>query len=544
MKRFKDSRYGLFVHYVFGITPRPDLTLPDTWEELTENFDAEAFADAAAKMKVDYVVFTAWHFRMRPLYPSKVTESLRPGCSSKRDLLGDVIDALKKRGIETILYTHPRDGHDLVGKDREVTGWGEGSEKGREDTPKKEDFDFKKWNAYVQGLYSELAERYGGRIAGFYTDGVGPTRGRSPGMEENFQIVDYTALRRVMKASDPDMAMIQNYFGYIFSDDFAMPEGFFGYESEIGFDPYRLPAPSDSIALCPFVGWWPHEKNAVRMAPEDMALYTLFAASSSRAGGVCWANSPFSGGREWPKDSAETLFETGEILEKYREILDSARPSGWRPTLPGETIEKLGGVFLVGGEEREILFVTDKAPEKIVLPIPEDGSEISDPEPLTDGVSVREFSRTEDGFVISVSGTGLRAVAFRKTGGKTSCEWINDADKRLRFEGGWKYVHLKKEDLSPLGCYDSDYHAAEEKGASVFTFFEGDFIQIFTAPAEDGAMAKVFIDGVDVGEFTSGKAPALTPSFSGERLFGGTHTLYIVSIDDRPFKLDAIKILL
>ena len=42
--------------------------------ESVDNFDVLRFVDEVASMRVEYVIFTAWHARTIALYPSKVTK--------------------------------------------------------------------------------------------------------------------------------------------------------------------------------------------------------------------------------------------------------------------------------------------------------------------------------------------------------------------------------------------------------------------------------------------------------------------------------------
>lgn len=553
MNAFENMKYGLFVHLVAAITPRVDGSVPETADEIAKEFDVTAFAESVKRMGVQYLILTAWHYRMRPLYPSAVTERYRPGNSCSRDLLGEIIDAANERGVSVILYTHPRDGHDLEGRERIDTGWGEGFEEGRPDTPDPAKFDCEKWNGYVLDLYRELAERYGKKIIGFYTDGVGPVRGRDPVMTKNRLIVDYTAIRDIMKSANEDLVMIQNYFGYLFSDDIGMPEAYFRYERKIGFDPARLPAPSGCIAVCPFEGgWWPRQeargKDARLMKPEDIALYTLFAASSSPAGGVSWASGPYSDGASWPVGVTQTMEEAGRLLETYREYCFDAAPGRAWGALPGDTLSSLGGVFSTASRDKktEYLFVTGLSGKTVKLSPAADGCLLTDPKVMTGDIAVESFFRTEDGYELTLSGDigALPAViAFRRSEATLESEWINDTDKRIRYEGSWKYVHLTEADQSSLGCYDSDMRAASEKGDRAFIAFEGDRVSVYGCARPEGGRAAVFIDGVLSGYADcGGETENRKRLFTSRDLHGGIHTLYLELISDAPFMLDAVRI--
>ncbi|MGC5376447.1 hypothetical protein ACPXAO_23355, partial [Salmonella enterica] len=75
-----------------------------------------------------------------------------------RDLLGELILALRSAGIDVQLYTHPRDGHDFSPADQTRTGWGVEGADGQPD-PSPEDFDRNRWNDFIAEAYSELLER-------------------------------------------------------------------------------------------------------------------------------------------------------------------------------------------------------------------------------------------------------------------------------------------------------------------------------------------------------------------------------------------------
>lgn len=120
---FEQSKYGIFAHYVQGLTMRPNGTYPSDVDSLAAEFNATQFAADVNSFGADYVIFTAWHLAMRPLYPSAVNESWRPGQSADRDVIRDLINALKPYGIRLVLYIHATDGHDFSSTDQALTGW-------------------------------------------------------------------------------------------------------------------------------------------------------------------------------------------------------------------------------------------------------------------------------------------------------------------------------------------------------------------------------------------------------------------------------------
>lgn len=557
MKPYSQMKYGLFVHYVYELARYSDGSAPESMDAFADGFHVEAFADSVQRMGVEYLILTAWHYRMRPLYPSAVTERWRPGNSCRRDLLGQIIDAMNDRGIAVILYTHPRDGHDLEEPERTATGWGEGYAHGREDTPHPDRFHYETWNRYVRELYTELAQRYGKKIIGFYTDGVGPTCGRSGRMEENRQIVDYLMIRDIMKKENPDIVMIQNYFGYLFSNDYAMPEGFFGYEDTMHYrNTEKWPACRKALAICPFDGgWWPAPEprgaDVRKMPVADMVRYTLFNASCTDGGGLCWASGPYCEGSLWPEGVSQTMEAAGRQIHRFRESVLDAVPCSAYPTHSGDTLEDKDFRFFTASKDGKFVFLhllRSPGDSAITLPRTEDGSVLTSPVSLTQGVSVEAFAPCADGCTLTLAGEYdpvATVIRFCRSTPEPvwEIEWINNTDKRIRYEGNWKYRHLTGTDPLPHGCFEADFHTASHKGDSLFLAFEGSFAQVFCNLRPGNGAAQVFLDGVFVGRIETDGATAVRQlGFRSIDLHGAWHTLYLVLDDDKPFELDAVKI--
>ena len=81
-------KYGMFIRHILKEARYADGRKAQTFDEMADAFDTEDFADSLARMGVEYIVYTAWHFAVQPLYPSAVSEKWRPGNCPKRDLLG------------------------------------------------------------------------------------------------------------------------------------------------------------------------------------------------------------------------------------------------------------------------------------------------------------------------------------------------------------------------------------------------------------------------------------------------------------------------
>ena len=555
-------RYGFFVHYIAPLALYRDGTAPSSFDEAANRFDVPGFVRDIVRMKVDYLIFTAWHFRMIPLYPSAVTEKIRPGCSVKRDLLGEIIDGVHRAGIGVILYTHPRDGHDFVGKERTDCGWGEGwyrTEKEEDlSRPDPKTFDYPAWNAYVQALYKELIARYGDRIDGIFTDGMGPCILKSNWPDYTRPVVDYLEIRRTVR-SDPRRILIQNYFGCEFSDDYIMPEGFFGLERKLPVR--RWPACEKAIATSPFSGWAAsgrYGEDVRLLSPGDIALYTVFQSTCVRAGGVCWASGPYCGGG-WDVGVMETMQEVGRHMERLRPAIRDTVPSTSWPTVSGDTIESRHGVFAASSSDRtrEFVHVADIPEDGIViLPAPEDGAGFRNPRAVTGGVTVSSFEQDGTSVRVTLRGTPDEVdtvIVFDRVNDPAAprWKWIDCADKRLRYlpVEDWTYRAVggygegEDRNIGTLGAYEYDTRTAERETARMDTWIEGSEVEIYGSADPAGGEADLVIDDMFVARLSSRGAVRKNRVLLGSsgELAGGIHTVTLVA-RGRGFEFDAMRI--
>lgn len=260
---------------------------------MADGFDAEGFANDAKAFGVEYVMFTAWHARQLPLYPSAVQQRWRgPGLNANRDMIGDMIRAVKSKGIRVMLYTHPHDGHDFISdQDKRAVGWSAGNYFPK---PNFAEFDYKKWNDYQSEMYAELAKRYGNLIDGLYMD-------EGDNSEAGDDVVDYNRIRAAIRAVNPNLFVIQNFYFTGYLGDSAGVEYF--RWAEFG-DPSGKTWPARrkaSIQPVITTTWWadrPADSQPdLPYSAEAMYRYTVLQASSNANGaGVAWAAGPYVGG--------------------------------------------------------------------------------------------------------------------------------------------------------------------------------------------------------------------------------------------------------
>jgi Alpha-L-fucosidase len=144
------AKYGLMFHWTSQSMPRegPPLSYCDA----VRSFNVEKFADMVANSGAGFVVLTTSHAGFYFPGPNAVIDSILPGRTCPRDLVGDMADALNQRHIRLELYFHP--GHD-------DTPWWQRTHFGEDKSAY-----FKQWRAVI----SSIGDRYGTRLSGWWFD--------------------------------------------------------------------------------------------------------------------------------------------------------------------------------------------------------------------------------------------------------------------------------------------------------------------------------------------------------------------------------------
>ena len=99
-----DLKYGLFSHYVWaggsGTTDQSGKPAKNIQEQIN-TFDVSQYVRDCKTFSVQYVIFTAWHARMNPLYYSPVYRKWRDNADKNnpdkndRDIIAELANALK-----------------------------------------------------------------------------------------------------------------------------------------------------------------------------------------------------------------------------------------------------------------------------------------------------------------------------------------------------------------------------------------------------------------------------------------------------------------
>ncbi|MEY4387924.1 MAG: hypothetical protein RLY20_3207, partial [Verrucomicrobiota bacterium] len=409
LANFRRMKYGFFVHYVWGgsaytVTVNADGSRPAGLDDLANRFDAQGFADDLAQMQVEYVIFTAWHANINCLWPSAAMNNWLTNHTSHRDLLGDIIDAVKAKGIRVLLYTHPRDGHDLSQPDQVATGWG-GPGSGAD--PDWNLFNRQKWNDFMNDIYGDLVNRYGSRIDGLYLD-------EGSASANSYSVVDYPRLRQTIKSRNPDLIMIQNNYGNLYSCDVGDQEiygGHYGGAYDPGSDANGWAASANPMSMVIGSIFWASQSVGTWVVPYNataMFRMTVLRAgvNSNTGGGVNWAAGPYPGGG-WETGVLPIMKQVGAYIQPIRRSICNTLPSQSWITPANATINSLAnGIVATRSPDDGTEFVhvlTAPATNTITLPAPADGRGYASASLLANGHPVTLVRNVDSSITLTLS---------------------------------------------------------------------------------------------------------------------------------------------
>lgn len=154
---FKDAGYGLMFQWTNRATPPNGDIKP--WDQKVDDFDLDSLVNLVEQSGASFVVWSVTWGQQYISAPIRSLDEILPGRTTKRDLLGELADALKAKGVRLIFYYHY--GYDCYhSKDPEWLKASGG------DSPDKT-----KLFQNIGGIMTEIGERYGDRLDGWFLDG-------------------------------------------------------------------------------------------------------------------------------------------------------------------------------------------------------------------------------------------------------------------------------------------------------------------------------------------------------------------------------------
>ena len=159
---FRDARWGAFVHFLAS----DDLSA-EQWNERVDAFDVDGLAAQLASVGAGYLFITTGQNSGHYCAPNETYDrivGITPSKCSRRDLVGDLADALRPHGIRLLAY-HPSGAPDRDPVAVERLQW------------TKHEWGAPGWRLpefqrMWEGVIREWSERWGERVAGWWLDGV------------------------------------------------------------------------------------------------------------------------------------------------------------------------------------------------------------------------------------------------------------------------------------------------------------------------------------------------------------------------------------
>ncbi len=408
-----DMRYGLFIHWV-GCSPTqgagvtaPDGTpyLPGSLDAYANDIEVEAVADEIARLGFEYVLITDFHGFGTMLHPSEASDRWRGnGYAAERDVIGEMIAALKQRGIGFVLFTHPVAGHTYT--DKAELGWDDPTD------------NYKHYNDFINDIYAELAERYGNEMMGMGFDSEFGLSGNT-----NFTgKLDLGRLRETILSKAPNLQL----YGLAAPNEtceFGHREVYDGswhspwktreaddYESE------TWPAYLRKTSIVQARHWatiGSAETGRANLNADQLYRYSVLQSAVATEGpGNAWAASPYPDGT-WEKDVGEVFAEVAATMQPVRASLTRVYPSTSYPTLEGETLTSLKhGIVATKSTDNRIEYIHVLNPpdgKVLTLPPPADGKRFTSARVLASGspIELRQI-------------VGRELFPAGETGGKSS----------------------------------------------------------------------------------------------------------------------------
>lgn len=163
---FRDAQYGLFIHWgCYAVPAKGEWYLnqsqmdPAEYRKFSEQFKAEKFdarewAKLAKRWGMKYVVFTTRHHDGYAMWDSSVNSWNAAKVGPQRDILGELVPALRAEGLKVGYYYSPANWSNPDYAGYRVRGWPSGKNW-------KDDAARQRFNAYYLAEFRELMGKYG-----------------------------------------------------------------------------------------------------------------------------------------------------------------------------------------------------------------------------------------------------------------------------------------------------------------------------------------------------------------------------------------------
>lgn len=515
-ERWKRMKYGQFTHYVWDgagqVTRLPDGSASPSIDYVANNFDAAKYADDLQSMGVEYVIFTAWHANFNPLFNSSTFD--RYGYwyrRSQRDMLGDMITAVRAKGIRVLFYTHPN-----------------------------QPIDFNWWthNNMINDIYAEMIDRYGDQIDGFYMDENDPG-GNQDGM------VDFVRLGQTIHRRNPDLMLIQNFYGNLYCNSVPMGES----GPTTGWFSKDIAGASTTSYAQVMSNTWsaqvPVSQFAATRSPEGIFRAAVMAAGScTDGGGTAWASGPFPGG-QWEQGVLEAMQGAGQLMAPVAESIKNTYPSTSWPTAPGTWIGNLpNGITATRSpdDSKEYIHVLNPPTgNTLTLPAPADGKIFANARLLTNNQAVT-MVRNARALKLTLTGSNTwdvnDTVIVMDVVSSGDPYLANNTSPDATYTGSWTYDGNRA-----TNEFGRDVHTTTVNGDFVEYAFNGTNIELVVSTGTNRGTMDIYVDNVfqqSVNGYSTTDGLRKT-IYQGSGFARGNHTLKVVKTGGTFLAIDAFK---
>ncbi len=230
---FDEAKFGLFMHYgLYSLHGRhewvqfreqiPVAEYAKLKDRFTaENFDADFITDLALEAEMKYINITTRHHDSFCLFDSKYTDFKSTNSPAKRDLVAELADQCRKKGLGLCFYySHGRDWRHPHAPNND--GWG-GNARPKYKKPEPhyaygDQHDLDKYLDFMKGQITELLTNYG-PIAAIWLDGIGTPQSR----KEKIHLFRCQELYDHIHAQQPQV-LVSYKQGLLGTEDFMAPE--------------------------------------------------------------------------------------------------------------------------------------------------------------------------------------------------------------------------------------------------------------------------------------------------------------------------------
>ncbi len=311
---FKQARFGLFLHYgLYSLLGRhewvqfrekiPVAEYAKLKDRFTaEKFDADFITDLALQAGMKYVNITTRHHDSFCLFDSKYTDFTSVNSPAKRDLVGELAEACRKKGLGFYLYySHGRDWRHPHAPNNDQ--WG-GSARPKYDTPDPhyktgDDHDLQQYVQFMWNQITELLTNYG-PIGGIWLDGIATPASRP----ETIALFRCQELYDHIHAMQPQV-LVSYKQGLLGTEDFRAPERNWKGQSDVPLEICDTLQPR---------GWGYIKEDDGKHKTPDQVMAMLERARAIPAN-LLLNSGPLPDGSIHPED-VKTLREVGRRLDK------------------------------------------------------------------------------------------------------------------------------------------------------------------------------------------------------------------------------------